>query len=258
MKKPIVMIHGMWGGSWYWNNFKRYFETKGYQCHTPNLRFHDTDPGDEPPSGLGTTSLTDYVKDLEALILSLGEKPILFGHSMGGLLSQMLAERDLASRLVLLTPASPSGINALRLSVIKTFWSVLTTWKFWQKPHRLPFSAAVYGILNALPETEKKAIYNHFVYESGRASAEIGFWYLDPNQTTKIDASKVTCPVLVVCGAQDRITPATIARKVVQKYKSVSTYKEFQNHGHWLTHEPGWEQIADSIFNWVVNLPEPG
>jgi esterase/lipase len=59
MISTIMMIHGMWGGSWYWENYKRFFENKGYQCITPTLRFHNVDPGEPPNPQLGTTSLLD-------------------------------------------------------------------------------------------------------------------------------------------------------------------------------------------------------
>ena len=62
--KTIVMIHGMWGGAWYWANFKHYFEEKGYQCNTPILRYHDIDPNEKPDAALGTTSLIDYAQDI--------------------------------------------------------------------------------------------------------------------------------------------------------------------------------------------------
>jgi hypothetical protein len=29
MAEAIVMIHGMWGGAWYWENYKNLFEQKG-------------------------------------------------------------------------------------------------------------------------------------------------------------------------------------------------------------------------------------
>ena len=112
MTKKIVMIHGMWGGGWFWENFKTFFERQGYQCLTPTLRYHDADPQDDPDPRLGTTSLMDYARDIEDQISALGERPILMGHSMGGLLAQILGSRGLAQALVLLTPASPSGINA--------------------------------------------------------------------------------------------------------------------------------------------------
>jgi len=85
------------------------------------------------------------------------------------------------------------------------------------------------------------------VYESGRAAAEIGFWLFDRKMASSVDASKVTCPVLIVAGSEDRITPVSVIRKVQNKYKTVSTYKEFPNHAHWVIGEPGWENIAEDV-----------
>ncbi len=251
MTNTMVMIHGMFCSSWHWNNYESFFKAEGYQCIVPTLRYHDMDPEGRPHPKLGTTSLFDYAEDLEDLILHLGEKPILMGHSMGGLLSQILGSRGLAKALVLLTPAPPSGINALRYSVIKSFWSVLTKWGFWRNPHRLSFEASVYAMLHLLPIEEQRAVYKKFVYESGRAAAEIGFWFLDSKRASKIDESKVSCPVLVISGAKDRITPAAVTRKVASKYKTVSTYKELESHAHWVLSEPGWEKVAEFISGWL-------
>jgi pimeloyl-ACP methyl ester carboxylesterase len=139
------MIHGMCCGGWFWENFKEYFENEGYRCLAPTLRFHDVDPGADPHPQIGTISLLDYAEDLENLIRKQETPPILMGHSMGGLLSQMLGCRGLAKALVLLAPASPSGIIALRPSVIKSFKSGLTRWGFWRKPFRQTFMEAEYA-----------------------------------------------------------------------------------------------------------------
>ena len=252
MAEIIVMIHGMYGGSWYWENYKNFLEQRGFRCHTPTLRYHDMDPNDEPDPRLGTTGLQDYARDLEDYIRNLNQQPFLMGHSMGGLLAQILGSRGLTKGLVLLTPASPSGINALTYSVIKSFWSVLTKWGFWHKPNRLSFEAAAYSMLHLLPEEEQKAVYDRCVYESGRAAAEIGFWLLDFKGGSKVDQSKINCPVLVIAGTEDRITPASVVRKVAEKYKTVSTYKEFENHAHWVVAEPGWEEIAEFAADWLL------
>jgi pimeloyl-ACP methyl ester carboxylesterase len=251
MTKSLVFIHGMFGASWHWDNFRSFFEERGFQCHTPVLRHHDIDPKDTPDPSLGTTSLLDYAQDLEAYIRKMDEKPLLIGHSMGGLLSQMLGARGIVSGVVLLTPASPSGINALTYSVIRSFWRILTKWGFWRKSHRPSFKSAVYSTLHLLPEMDQKSTFEKIVYESGRAIFEIGFWYLDPKGVAKVDETKVDCPVLVVSGALDRLTPASVVRKVAKKYKSVSIYKEFQNHSHWLIGEPGWEDIAEYVLDWI-------
>lgn len=83
------------------------------------------DPQGIPDRALGTTSLWDYPEFLEHEIQTLNVKPIIVGHSMGGLLDQILGAREPAKALVLLTPASPAGIMALKPSVIRSFWSIL-------------------------------------------------------------------------------------------------------------------------------------
>jgi len=255
MAETIVMIHGMWGTGSYWENFKGFFEGKGYRCVVPTLRFHDMDPNGVPDPRLGTTSLLDYAEDLEKLIRELDGMPILMGHSMGGLLAQILGSRGLAKALILLTPASPRGIIALKASVIKSFWSGLTTWGFWRKPFRQTFDEAVYSMLNQMPSESWKSIYDKFVYESGRAAFEIGFWLFDSKGAARVDESGVTCPVLVIAGEKDRIVPVSVTRKVAEKYKAVSTYKEFSGHAHWVIGEPGWEQIAEYIEQWLRQTP---
>jgi len=259
MAKTIVMIHGMQGAGWYWEKYKGFFEARGYHCVTPTLRFHDVDPEEPPNPHLGTTSLLDYAEDLEKEIRSLDELPTLMGHSMGGLLAQILGSRGLARALVLLTPASPSGILALRPSVIRCFWSGLKIWGFWRKPVRQTFHEAVYSMLQLLTVEEQKEIYDRFVHESGRAACEIGLWFFDRKGAAKVDEAKVTCPVLVIAGTQDRITLASVVRKVARKYGAVSTYKEFANHSHWVVAEPSWEEIAGYIADWLEQaLSESG
>lgn len=251
MTKTIVMVHGMFAGGWFWNRFKRYFEEKQYHCLTPTLRYHDVDPKDEPHPNLGTTSLNDYAMDIEKLINNLDEKPVLIGHSMGGLIAQILGERGLAKGLVLLTPAPPRGITSLKPSALKSFLAGCIKWGFWRNPHRLSFNSAVYAMLHLLPEVEQKAIYERFVYDSGKAGKEIGFWLFDSKKISQIDESKMTCPLLVISGSEDRATPPSMVRRIAKKYKSVSTYKEFENHAHWIANEPGWRGVAEYIDEWV-------
>jgi pimeloyl-ACP methyl ester carboxylesterase len=254
MEKAMMMIHGMWGSGGYWENFAKYFEARGYRCIRPTLRFHDMNPQETPDPRLGTTSLLDYVADLEKDILKLKEAPVLMGHSMGGLLAQILAGRGLARALVLLTPASPAGIIALKPSVIRSFWSLLIRWGFWRKPGRQKFEEASYSMLHLLPMEEQKKTFERFVYESGRAASEIGFWLFDRRRAAAVDESKVTCPVLVIGAAEDRITPVSVVRQVAEKYRGVTTYKEFDGHAHWVVAEPGWEEIAKYVDEWLNRI----
>ncbi len=107
-RPQLVMIHGAFCGPWVFDKFRKPFEAAGYTVHAPVLRFHDK--GANPPSALATTSLLDYANDLEKLIAGLSETPIVLGHSLGGLLAQMLAARGKARALVLLAPSAPWGM----------------------------------------------------------------------------------------------------------------------------------------------------
>ena len=66
-----------------------------------------------------------------------------------------------------------------------------------------------------------------------------------------MDASKIQCPVLVISGSEDRITPAIVTEQIAKKYKSISTYKSFNNHAHWVIGEPGWQEIAAYVSEWL-------
>lgn len=246
--ETIVMIHGMWGNGAYWKNYKTYFEAKGYNCIVPILRYHDGDPKGRPHPALGTTSLLDYAKDLEEIIKGLDQTPILMGHSMGGLLAQILGSRNAAKALVLLTPAPPRWIFALKLSVLRCFSEALLTWGFWRKPNRPSLKKMAYAVWHLFPAEQRKTEYENVVWESGRAATEIGFWLKE----STVDASKIDCPVLVVSGSEDRITPESVVRKVAEKYGA--TYKTFENHAHWVVGEPGWENIAAYIDDWIKGL----
>jgi pimeloyl-ACP methyl ester carboxylesterase len=250
MSKTIFMIHGMWGGGWYWDKFQGYFEKKGYNCIVPYLRHHDINPNAPPPSGLGKTSLLDYAEDLELEIKKLDEKPILIGHSMGGLLAQILASRELAEAVVLIAPASPAGIVAIRWSVLKSFREVLFRWGFWKNPHKISYEMAVYAMMEKLPEKERRYIYNRGVWESGRAATEIAFWFVGV-RGAQVDPSKLTCPSLIISGSEDNITPAKVVKKVAEKYEPFSTYMEIGGHAHWLIREPGWEKVAAYVHAWL-------
>ena len=117
-------------------------------------------------------------------------------------------------------------------------------------------------MLHLLPVDERRKTYKKFVYESGKAVFEIGFWPFDPKRASRVDASKVSCPVLLISGARDRATPYSVNLKIANKYKTVSTCKVFPKNAHWVLGEPGWEKIATHVSDWMdrvlgVSSPAP-
>ena len=254
MQDIIVMIHGMCMTGACWENYKTFFESRSYRCITPTLRYHDMNYNSPPDARLGTVGLETYAADLQQTIEALDARPILMGHSMGGLLVQILAARKLAKAAVLLTPAPPGGINALKFSVVRSFAGVMTRWGFWRKPFRFSYNKAIYALMNLLPPPDRQEIFQQMVYESGRAAFQIGYWWLDRMRAASVDAGKIDCPMFIVAGRHDRITPATVIRKIARKYEAVAVYREFENHAHMVLHEPGWEAVAGATAAWLENL----
>lgn len=254
MTGTIFMVHGMWAGPWCWDKYKDFFEKKGYLCVTPALPYHDVNPDDPPHPKIGTASLIDYADFLEAEIKKLAEPPIIMGHSMGGLLTQILAARGLGKAGILLSPAAPAGIIALAPTVVYSFSACLLTWAFWRKPFKPSFDKIVYSVLHQTPVEDQKDYYKKMVYESGRVIAEIGFWIFDNNRAATVDESKIKIPLLITSGGQDRITPAKVVKKVADKYKAVSTYKEFEGRAHNVIGEPGWEDVAGYVYGWLKGI----
>ena len=247
----LVLVHGMSGTPKGWDNYKGLLEARGFTVHAPVLRYHDMVPGTAPPQGLATTSLLDYASDLDAVIAKLPEKPVIMGHSMGGLLALMLAARDRATCAVLLTPAAPAEINALTWSVLRIGWRTLVTWGFWRKPAMPRYDEARWGIFNRVDEAEARRLFADMVPDSGRAVFEIGFSALDRRKASHVDPAAIRCPLLVIGAVQDRMTPASVVRKIAQRYGTKTTYVEVPGHAHWVLGEPGWEAIARRCADWI-------
>jgi len=255
MSKTMVMIHGMWGGGWYWQSMREYFEAQGYEVHTPYLRHHklsteQISTGKGLPEELGTTSLIDYVDDLDTFINGLPEIPIIVGHSLGGLVAQKLAERQLCARLILLAPAPPNDVPAITWGGIKSFFSLLKTWGFWRKPHRPDFESCVYSSFAKLPVAEQRTCYERMVYDSGKLVVEIALPFLDGAKSSAVDATSINVPTLVIGASDDLLIPPQVVKKIAKKYAQ-SEYRCLDNQTHWLMYEPGWERCAKLIDDWL-------
>lgn len=259
----ILHISGMWGTPAISEQWVNFFRAHGFACHVPRLPHHKSDLTPDELERLGHTGIMDYADDVQAYIQKNLEKPpIIIGHSMGGLLAQILAARGLAKEIILLAPASPAGIFALKPSVIRSFWSILTTWGFWRKPHKQSFQEFVYSMGGRLSLEERHEIYNQLVHESGRAAFQIGFWPLywavkwicfgwvfGFQIPTEVNPKQVTCPVLVHIGEEDRITPQSVGEQVAKRYDVTPIH--WAHHAHWLIGETGWEEIAQHCLEWI-------
>src|ERR1700689_5553200 len=133
----VVLIHGSWGRGEQLAPARAAFEERGYTAHTPTLRHHEL-PSREGAMKVAALSLRDYSDDLVTFVNSLDSPPLLVGHSMGGLLAQLVAARTHPAGLVAACPGPAAGIlGASRTSLRATLPHLLRP-RPWTKPWRLP------------------------------------------------------------------------------------------------------------------------
>jgi pimeloyl-ACP methyl ester carboxylesterase len=249
MQDTIFMIHGMWGGSWIWENMKRYFSEKGYKCITPDLPYHSKNY-DKIPAELGKLSIYDYIDFLKKEISKLEEPPVIFGHSMGGLLAQILTAQGYAKSTVLFNPVPPGGISSFSMHALRCMKLVFLKSLF-LKPHLINFNAMKYSAFNKIEVERHHELYNKLSFDSGRAFLEIAVPELSKKKISFIDENKIDSPILVIGSKKDRTMPATIVEKVAKKYPTAE-YREFPDNAHWIIVEENWKNVAEFVEKWLI------
>ncbi|PJZ71181.1 hypothetical protein CH373_01295 [Leptospira perolatii] len=246
-RKNVLLVHGMWCTKSHMSRVQTCLENLGYNCHTANLPFHEK--GEH--SQLSNLGISDYVDFLESELDRLQWKsPILLGHSLGGLLVQLLATRINPSALIMLTPVPPLGISGFSWKGTFTVIDILSTPFFWRKTNILGPKKFAYGIYNCLPKEEQELLYKTFVKESGKVAFQTFLPFLDMRLTTRVQHRKIKCPVFIASASHDKVTPPKIGKKLSKKFK-VAEYKLYQQCSHWMITEPKIESVLTDADAWL-------
>jgi len=251
MGKSIVLIHGAFAGPWCLDTYKGFFGARGWTVHAPALRYHDGDPKAERPPEFADTSIMDYTKDIAAFVRGLDEAPVLLGHAVGGLVAQQVAAMGLASGVVLINPNSAWGMLPETDDERAVARSFMEQGPFWKAPVHVAFDLIAPFAFNKLDEATQHAVFDRLGPESGRVMFEMFFWMFDDHRAVAVDFDKVSCPVLVVSGEEDRAVRHAVGQEIAQKYGAKGSFHLAKGHAHYLFMEPGWEEIAGYCADWL-------
>ena len=235
---PLLFVHGFFGLAIAFERMMECLTSKGHRCVAIDLRGH----GDSALTGkLGKVSIHDYADDVERVAAQLGD-PIIVGHSMGGLLAQLVAARGVGKGLVLMSPAPPRGIPVLSLKLAihqaKYMPAILTSRVV--VPGRSDLRALV---LNRLPEAEQEVLLDLLVPDSGRAAFQMSV------VGVPVDRKQVKVPILVLAGDRDLFIPLSRGKRVAARYGA--SLRVAPGRGHMLIIEPGYEELCDWIAEWT-------
>jgi pimeloyl-ACP methyl ester carboxylesterase len=250
--KTIVFIHGMFVTPSCWQRWEAYFQARGYRTLAPAWPEHDPPAAGQrakhPNPALAKLRLDDVVEHYRAIVKALPEKPILIGHSMGGLVVQVLLQEGLGAAGVAIDSAPPKGVITLKWSFLKSNWPSINPFASLKKPIYLDEDDFRYAFVNTLPPDAQKRAYDA---EATPESRRVGKG--PTTAVAKIDFQKLRAPLLMIAGERDHIIPASLNRKNFEKYRgpSITDFKEFAGRDHWIIASEHWQEVADYVSGWI-------
>ena len=257
-KQPVVFVHGLWLLPSAWNRWTELFEAAGYTALTPG--WPDDPPTAEEananPDVMAGKTVGQIADHFAEIIGDLKLKPAVIGHSIGGLLAQMLAGRGLSAVTIAIDPAPFRGVLPLPLAALRSSWPVLHNPANRNRAVPLTYDEFHYAFGNTLDEAEVRELYRTFaVPGSGETLFQAATANLNPWTEVKVNvANPERGPMLIISGEKDHTVPPSMARAAYDQEKKnpgVTEFLEMKGRGHSLTIDSGWQDVADKALAFV-------
>lgn len=252
-KTPLLFVHGAWHGAWCWRaHFMGYFAEQGYATYALSLRGHGASEGQEK---LNRTRVADYVADVSHIASQITQKhnvrPVLIGHSMGGMVVQKYLETHSAPAGVLMASLPPAGALATVLRLARRHPLIFL---------KLNLSANLYQMV-ATPALAREAFFsanmsdtlvNHY-WQNLQNESFLGFFDMLVLNLPK--PTRVKTPLLVLGAANDIVFHPYEVEATAHAYHTRATI--FANMAHDMMLETNWREPAQHILSWLEqrNLP---
>jgi non-heme chloroperoxidase len=255
---PVVFVHGLWLLASSWDRWAQVFEEAGYTALTPGWP-DDPETVEEAnanPGIFANKSVGQVADHLDAIIRKLTKKPVIIGHSFGGLLTQILAGRGLAAVSVAIDPAPFRSVLPLPISALKAAWPVLRNPANRRRAVPLTHDQFRFAFANAVSEKEARELYETFaVPAAGKPIFQAASANLNPWTEAKVDTKNpARGPLLIMDGDKDHTVPWAIAHASYKRQKrnqGVTEIVRIANRGHALTIDSGWREVADTALTFV-------
>ncbi len=257
-RTPVVFIHGLWLLPSSWDRWVEVFEEAGYTGLTPGWPDdpETVEEAKEHPEVFAHKTVGQVADHFDGIIRQLDRKPAVIGHSFGGLLTQIIAGRGLASVSVAIDPAPFRGVLPLPISSLKSAFPVLGNPANRNRAVPLTYEQFRFGFANAVSEDEAKELYETFaVPASGAPLFQAAAANLNPWSEAKVDSTNPERgPMLIISGEKDNTVPWAIANASYKRQKrneGVTEIVEIPDRGHALTIDSGWREVADTALDFV-------
>ena len=255
---PVVFVHGLWLLPSSWDRWAEVFDEAGFAALAPGW---PDDPetvaeANANPEAFANKTVGDVADHFAEVIGKLDRKPVVIGHSFGGLLAQILAGRGLSAATVAIDPAPFRGVLPLPISALRSASPVLSNPANRHRAVPLTYEQFRYGFANAVSEDEARKLYDEFAVPApGAPLFQAATANFNPWTEAKVDHKNPDRgPLLIISGEKDHTVPWAIANasfKKQKKNKGVTEMVEISGRGHALTIDSGWREVADKALEFV-------
>ena len=255
---PVLFIHGLWLHATSWNPWIDLFSQAGYAPSAPGW---PGDPGTVEearanPDSIADHGIDDVVAHFAKIIEGLGTKPILIGHSFGGMIAQKLLGQDLAAAAVAIDAAQIKGVLPVPLSALRATLPVFKNPANLHRAVSLTAEQFRYAFGNAVSEEESRELYERWTIPApGKPLFEAATANFDPHSPAKVNtANDMRGPLLLITAGRDHTVPESVTRATLKQYRhsdAVTDLLEFPDRAHSLTIDHGWREVADTCLSWL-------
>jgi pimeloyl-ACP methyl ester carboxylesterase len=256
--QPVLFVHGLWLLASSWDRWAGVFEEAGFVALTPGW---PDDPGsvaeaNANPETFAHKTVGQVADHFDHVMRGLERKPVIIGHSFGGLIVQILAGRGLAAVTVAIDPGPFRGVLPLPLSSLRAAWPVLGNPANRSRAVPLTYDQFRFAFANAVREEEARELYKTYaVPASGAPLFQAAAANLNPWTEAQVDTRNPDRgPLLIVSGEKDNTVPWAIANASYKRQKGnpgVTEIVEIHDRGHSLTIDAGWREVADTALTFV-------
>jgi non-heme chloroperoxidase len=261
MSTPVVFIHGLWLLPSSWDRWAELFTEAGYETLSPGWpddpeTVEEANAHPEVFAGKTVGQVADHYAEI---ISGLAAKPVLVGHSFGGLLAQILAGRGLAAATVAISPAPFRGVLPLPISALRSAAPVLHNPLNAHRAVPLTYDQFRFAFANAVKPDEAQQLYEQYAVPApGAPLFQAATANLNPWTEVKVDTDNADRgPLLIIAGEKDHTVPPAIsnaAYKQQQDNPGETEYVEVPGRGHALTIDSGWREVADQALSFVTRF----
>ncbi len=256
LSKSVVFITGTFIGNNCWDEWKAYFESKGYNCIAPAWPYKNASPEElrnrHPDEAIASNRLNDLADYFENIVITATGQSIIIGHSLGGLIVQLLLQRGVGTAGVAIHSFPPPGVSTFNFSFLKALWGTMGFFTPTQKTYMISFRKWKQVIANGITcDQQKQSFYKYAIPESKwvtRDTFKCG---------AKINFEQPHAPLLFISGSRDQVIPPSLNYNNYKKYKtnkSITGYKEFKGRNHLVFDHPGWKEEADFVLDWLQEI----